>query len=326
VKLLLIYDVPGWAFHHIGTGLQKYAPDGCELTLVSHEGYYADYFEHPSACEPFDAAVALSIYTARGEIRPWFAFACSHAFRFATKEESDWRTRGVNPNRCESAARSFLSDEVDWVFACCSEVQEAFTRHADRVSLLPQGLDDTVFFPRKRNRSGKLRAGWCGQRYANFKGYAEILCPLMAQTSGKWSWEINRRGYQGARTPLQQAEWYRSLDLFVCTSIAEGGPLPPFEAAACGVPVLTTDVGSVKDWKMPEGPWRVKPYRDRRSARATVNRMAQVMSSFEPDPSLGREFAESIQRDWTWRVISPRWCAELSRLLATWPEWKGETL
>lgn len=41
--------------------------------------------------------------------------------------------------------------------------------------------------------------------------------------------------------------FYDQIDLLVCTSLSEGGPLGPFEAIACGVPVISTDVGLVSE-------------------------------------------------------------------------------
>ena len=38
-------------------------------------------------------------------------------------------------------------------------------------------------------------------------------------------------------------ELYDSIDVLFCTSSSEGGPLGPFEAALCGVPVISTKVG-----------------------------------------------------------------------------------
>lgn len=39
-------------------------------------------------------------------------------------------------------------------------------------------------------------------------------------------------------------EWYQQIDLNMTAGIFEGGPLSPFEAAACGIPTFGTNIGS----------------------------------------------------------------------------------
>lgn len=48
-------------------------------------------------------------------------------------------------------------------------------------------------------------------------------------------------------TSLQLRRRYAALDLYVCTSHIEGGPLPVLEALACGIPVVSTAVGHVAE-------------------------------------------------------------------------------
>jgi FkbM family methyltransferase len=42
-------------------------------------------------------------------------------------------------------------------------------------------------------------------------------------------------------------KFYKTIDLLLCTSTSEGGPLPVFEAIASGIPVFSTPVGLVKE-------------------------------------------------------------------------------
>lgn len=64
---------------------------------------------------------------------------------------------------------------------------------------------------------------------------------------GECEFVINART---AANPLSVAEmvaFYRSCDVFLCTSFSEGTPMPPLEAMSCGVPVISTRCGSVED-------------------------------------------------------------------------------
>jgi glycosyltransferase involved in cell wall biosynthesis len=45
------------------------------------------------------------------------------------------------------------------------------------------------------------------------------------------------------RTQDQMVPFYQGLDAYICASRTEGGPHPLLEAAACGVPLISTRVG-----------------------------------------------------------------------------------
>jgi glycosyltransferase involved in cell wall biosynthesis len=54
--------------------------------------------------------------------------------------------------------------------------------------------------------------------------------------------------FAGRLTGEVLAEFYRSIDVFVSASHSESGPMTIPEAMSCGVPVVATDVGSVRLW------------------------------------------------------------------------------
>jgi len=46
---------------------------------------------------------------------------------------------------------------------------------------------------------------------------------------------------------IELPDYYNALDLYLVTSRVEGGPLALVEAMACGIPLITTDVGMARD-------------------------------------------------------------------------------
>lgn len=46
----------------------------------------------------------------------------------------------------------------------------------------------------------------------------------------------------------QLVRFYQQCDVFVFSSLVEGFSLPPLEAMACGIPVITTDCGGIRDY------------------------------------------------------------------------------
>jgi glycosyltransferase involved in cell wall biosynthesis len=53
--------------------------------------------------------------------------------------------------------------------------------------------------------------------------------------------------YVEASDAAELRSCYAAMDLYACTSSVEGGPLPLLEAAACGTPFVSTDVGHAKE-------------------------------------------------------------------------------
>ena len=49
------------------------------------------------------------------------------------------------------------------------------------------------------------------------------------------------------RSAEEMREFYQSLDVYLCASRFEGTPNPCLEAAACGIPLLTTRVGNMPE-------------------------------------------------------------------------------
>lgn len=323
MKVLLIYDLDGWAFHHIACGLQSYAPDWVDVTIASHEEYYADIREHKPRVTAYDAILAISLCTARPRLpKPiWIGFACHCGFSYDTETLYDFRTLGVNPRRCRKAAWAYVTNEVDWIFACNSQVANAFRAYApQRVSLLPQGIDTDLFTPRRwREPKTVLTAGWCGQP-APCKGRSQVLRPLITALGPSWRWRINSRTHGTALSPAEMVKWYRNLDLFVCTSTSEGGPLTPFEAASCGVPVLSTDIGSVRDWNLIHDVGLILPeYKNHRDAKRVVTLAVGIMNHWRPTRELSETFRTDIVESRSWKTLAARWFDEIKNVVERKP-------
>lgn len=105
-------------------------------------------------------------------------------------------------------------------------------------------------FEPKNVRNELTTLGWCGVKNSttsnffgdNMKRYEmfEEICKRTGLTPIVSNKDYN---YETMR------EFYNLVDLFICTSISEGGPLPVYEAIACGVPVISTSVGLVSEFK-----------------------------------------------------------------------------
>lgn len=118
------------------------------------------------------------------------------------------------------------------------------------VFLTPNGVDTTFFSPgRTAGARRTLRAGWAGSlgnQGPLHRGFHDLIEPAVAAVPGaELATAVREVRWRGM---AEMREFYRSLDVYLCASLSEGTPNPCLEAAACGVPVVTTRVGSMPEF------------------------------------------------------------------------------
>ncbi|HDX2677011.1 TPA: glycosyltransferase, partial [Escherichia coli] len=81
------------------------------------------------------------------------------------------------------------------------------------------------------------------------KGYHSLLKPAVEQLQSEGlNIELVLADRQLGFIPHDEmVKYYSQIDVYVCPSKIEGTPNPVLESMACGVPVISTDVGVVKD-------------------------------------------------------------------------------
>lgn len=102
----------------------------------------------------------------------------------------------------------------------------------------------------------KIVIGWSGNskwgdwnNHIDLKGVHTIIKPVVE--------ELQKEGHQieliladrsEKLIPIEEMkDFYKQIDIYVCASETEGGPNPILEAMCCGVPIISTDVGYVRD-------------------------------------------------------------------------------
>lgn len=184
--------------------------------------------------------------------------------------------------------------------------------------IIADGVDTDQFCPLRATweTDDPLTIGWVGNSAwgrmssgPDVKGFSRVFEPMMA--------ELRKRGYRvEAKVADPQIKridfedmpgFYRQLDLFVCTSAIEGTPNPLLEAMACGIPVVSTDVGIVPE---------VFGERQKRFIvpQADPGRFADAVGELINDAGLRRALGEENRQmtlDWSWEKQTRHW----------WPFW-----
>ena len=100
----------------------------------------------------------------------------------------------------------------------------------------------------------ELVIGWVGNSVRkvdeiDLKGLHTIIIPVLKELKEEGynikEWYADRN--EKWRTTEEMLEYYSQIDVCLCTSIHEGTPLPVLEAMYCGVPIIATDVGIVRE-------------------------------------------------------------------------------
>jgi glycosyltransferase involved in cell wall biosynthesis len=176
----------------------------------------------------------------------------------------------------------------------------------------PNGVDTGFFRPALAPPpAGPLRVGWAGSltnQSSVHRGVREFIAPAVAAVEGA---ELRLAVREDRwRNPAEMLEFYQSLDVYVCASRSEGTPNPCLEAAACGVPVVTTRVGN-----MPE---LIRDGANGLFVTRNVDDMAAALRRLRDDPELRVRMggaARASVEDWDWRHQAPRYAEMFQAVL-----------
>lgn len=183
--------------------------------------------------------------------------------------------------------------------AVCKPAQRVLAAKAGQpVFLTRYGVEPQRF--RRRLRDGSLKTiGWCGAD----NGFAVKRPEWAKEIAAKAGKELL---FSGTGFDWREMEsWYRNIDLLLVTSSSEGGPTPPFEAIACGVPVVSTRIGNIQDV--------VGPKYDTIDEAVTI--IQQLSKSAAEMRDLANAQYDDVITNWTYEVLAPEWATMIDHAL-----------
>jgi len=213
------------------------------------------------------------------------------------------------------AERRPVFNDLTVGYTVASNKLDQLYRSADQLRppamVIEDGVDPDLFFPIGLERLSTIPegrevvVGWVGNsKWASSlgdkKGVHTILIPAVEQLRAEGlPIRLELADRQGGFIPHDRmVHYYARIDVYVCTSDIEGTPNPVLEAMACGVPVVSTDVGIVPQVFGPQQSEFVLADRSVECLKAALRRLVANPDLFT---HLSRENLERIE-GWAWRL------------------------
>jgi glycosyltransferase involved in cell wall biosynthesis len=228
MKVAILYDVIGWAYYSEAVGLKKYINKNTKCIV---DTYSYPFFYEKLSSEIRNSYDSVLLYPRQAKNITYSSE--NTAVRFSSfgdyKKQSEINTKNFGYFICmnkqiEKKAKLEISDKFNII------------KH------IPVAVD-TNFFCKNKNKTNanKLNIGFIGNknRPNDSKGYA--LIKQAVQNLDKYvNFYVASYDKEDRVKPNEMPDFYNKLDLIICMSTDEGGPLPPFEGGACGVTTISS--------------------------------------------------------------------------------------
>ncbi|MDO1559003.1 glycosyltransferase [Brevundimonas sp. 2R-24] len=340
-KLLLIPDTDNWAFANISRQIEKHLSDRYDITVVASSAL-DNFAQIPLMARGMDL-VHIFWRPSIPQLMSDYACAYGRGVGFSRDEDYLGLLMGTRVTTAvydhlfldgpEDRYGRLLTEFVDGYYTSSNKLDRIYRDRyaaAPPMDVIPDGVDTTIFGPRNVQRLSEtdgrpLRVGWVGNsKWAaeeeDFKGLHTIILPALEKLKGEGvEIETHFADRQTGFIPhSEMPRYYAEIDILLCASKIEGTPNPVLEAMACGVPVVSTDVGIVPDALGPMQHDFILPER-------SVGAMADALRRLDRDRSLlPRLSAENLEqvRAWDWAERVKPFAAFFDRVLAQAPRHK----
>jgi len=290
-RLLLIADVPDWIFARHARELQERLAARYRIDIT----YQGQVFDETS----FDL-----IYVMEFNLLP--ADQIRSPWKYVTGIRSHISWDFLDP---EELGR-YLDQHYQQTHVVSQRLYTALAPSVANLHVVTHGIDERRFQPVSRaGTPGRLRLGWAGNRRSPAKGFEDFIAPLGTLPGI----EIVHCGFVDRnRSADEMPAFYAELDAYVCSSSTEGSNNSVLEAAATGLPIITTDVGTVDEFLRHE----VSALIVERTPDAFAEAALRLRDDVALRLRLGEAAATVVQAEWTWAVRAAEYEAFFDHALA----------
>ena len=334
-RIALVSDVRGWAFHNIAVSMKKHLGDRYDFDIY----YLNESF-------PDLGSVAKDLFTASYDLihflsREGLPLLFTHLWRRKEGVTDEILTGFIStPFTFSIYSHSQLTpSDLDHTRVIFNYLAKGYTVSSVRLDcvyrslknfapptmVIEDGVDPSLFFPRDLERLAdndrQLMIGWAGNSTwglhvdgLDHKGLRTLIKPVIASLQREG---LSVAGHfsdssEGHTEYREMVHYYNGLDIYVCASDMEGTPNPVLEAMACGLPIVSTDVGIVPELF---GPLQQEFVVQERSVAAIRDKVRVLLTDSALRQALSKENLERVA-DWTRQAESRKWQDFFARMIA----------
>ena len=268
-KIAFIVDTVNWAFYNNANNIKKYLSEKYEITIIPTSYLNNSLFHLYLLLEEYDLVHFFwryDLYYDNNEMLDWILKEDGlDKKRFLSdKLNYDKITTGVYDHL-------FIDDRFEVTNSIFYRVKNYIVSSSKLLAIyndlnlkykptkvITDGVNLDLFYPMNLERFESVNErsiiiGWVGNSKwsgnSDHKGLKTILDPAID--------ELVNEGYNITKMYADSTEkfipyeemvnYYSKIDILICSSKNEGTPGPILEALACGVPIISTDVGIVKE-------------------------------------------------------------------------------
>ena len=195
--------------------------------------------------------------------------------------------------------------EAQVVLAASTTIFKRIKDRFENVVLTPWAINPTHFPVKPFPIARELRVGWAGSHENPRKQFQQLEAAMNSMEGVDFiPNKVTGRGgaVLGPYTMETMHEYYGQIHVYVCGSANEGFGFPLLEAAACGRPIVTFDVGVARDLERSGvGIIIVNSLREMQRAVWGID--------YE---ELGRKSAEAVRKSWLWKHVRGKWLDALA--------------
>lgn len=271
-KIAIVIDVEGWAFDNSAKQIKNHLSNYYDIDIIPMDIFNGNIVKLFILSKKYD----LTHFMWRGHIS-WINSEFSKYYistigeQYEKFENEYLKGSNITTAVCDHLfldeagkdLTNFVCNNVKSYIVISKKLYDIYSRN-DNIKnpemIISNGVDLELFYKKNKNKYNDLNdreiiIGWTGnskfldETDDDLKGVKKIIKPAVEELiSEGYKIKLNIADRNERFIPHDKMpDYYNDIDIYLCASRTEGAPNTILEAMACGVPIISTDVGIVPE-------------------------------------------------------------------------------